>query len=149
VVVAELCLTEDFVASGDADGWVAGIQSTVPLANGGREAVATRRILRRYGRGAEVGGFAGVGVGSAWIARDVLGQAGATQATDESVMQVLSTYASSHVPGFDGVSCPGPGAFVAACNPSTLITRVDGDELRGVGDFVHTDFTIFEDLLGP
>jgi branched-chain amino acid transport system substrate-binding protein len=148
VVVAELCLIEEVIGSGLADGWYAGTQSLAPVANGGREAREITRILRRYGDSTERGGFAGLGIGYAWIARDVLRQAGAHRASDESVMRTLSTYSSSDALGFDEVSCPGPGSFIAACNTSTLMVQVDDGELFDVGGFVRSDFSIFEELLG-
>jgi ABC-type branched-subunit amino acid transport system substrate-binding protein len=148
VLVGELCLTDDFVRSGAADGWYAGQQSVAPVVNGGKEGQSIRRILRTYGPNAERGGFAGLGVGYAWIARDVLALAGAGGATDQSVLRALSTYSSSGVLGFDQVSCPGPGPFAAACNASTLIVQVEDGQLYDVGGFVRTDFSIFEDLLG-
>lgn len=146
-LIVELCLTDDVVSSGVADGWYAGTQSVAPVANGGREAKEIRRILGRYGDG-ERGGLAGLGVGYAWIARDVLAQAGAGRATDESVMRTLSTYSSSDVLGFDEVSCPGPGSFIGACNASTLMVQVDGTQIYDVGGFLRTDYSIFEDLIG-
>jgi branched-chain amino acid transport system substrate-binding protein len=148
VVVAELCLIDEVIGSGVADGWYAGTQSLAPVVNGGREAREIRRILGRYGEDAEPGGFAGLGIGYTWIARDVLQRAGAGRATDASVMRTLSTYSSSDVLGFDEVSCPGPGSFVAACNTSTLMVQVDDRRLYDVGGFVESDFSIFEDLLG-
>lgn len=147
VVAAELCLTDEIVASGLADGWYAGTQSVASVVNGGREARLIRRILDRYGDGADSGGLAGLGVGFTSIAHDVLGQAGGVRATDASVLDVLSDYASDDVLGFDQVSCPGPAPFIAACNGSTLIVQVDGTELRDVGGFVQTDFTVFGPLL--
>lgn len=149
VIVAELCLTDEIVASGMIDGWYAGTQSVAPVVNGGLEARQIRRILSTYGDDAELGGLAGLGVGYAWIARDVLAKAGAGRATDASVMRTLTRYSSSAVLGFDVVKCPGPGPFVAACNASTLLVQVDDGELHDVGGFIRTDFTIFEDLLGP
>jgi branched-chain amino acid transport system substrate-binding protein len=148
VVVAELCLIDEVISSGVADGWYAGTQSLAPVVNGGSEAREIRRILRQYGDSAERGGFAGLGIGYTWIARDVLRRAGADDATDRSVMRTLSTYSSSDVLGFDRVSCPGPGSFIAACNASTLMVQVDDGQLYDVGGFAHTDFSIFEDLLG-
>lgn len=148
VLVAELCLTDDIVSSGLADDWYAGTQSVASLAQG-REARRIQTILRRYGHDAETGGLAGLGVGYAWIARDVLLRAGAGNATDASVMQTLSTYSSSNVLGFDQVACPGPVPFVSACNASTLLVQVDDTAIRDVGGFVWTDFSIFGGLLGP
>lgn len=149
VVVAELCLTDEIVASGLADGWYAGTQSVAPVVNGGREARLIQRILARYGNGADSGGLAGLGVGFTWIAHDVLSQAGGIRATDARVLHVLSDYASADVLGFDQVACPGPAPFIAACNASTLLVQVDGTDLRDVGGFHHTDFTVFGPLLPP
>jgi ABC-type branched-subunit amino acid transport system substrate-binding protein len=147
VIVAELCLTDDIVASGMIDGWYAGTQSVAPVVNGGQEARLIRRILRTYGEGTELGGLAGLGVGYVSIARDVLVRAGGARATDASVTRVLSKYASSDVLGFDVVRCPGPGPFVAACNTSTLLVQADAGSLRDVGGFIRTDFMVFADLL--
>jgi ABC-type branched-subunit amino acid transport system substrate-binding protein len=149
VVVAELCITDEMVDSGLADGWYAGTQSVAPVVDGGWEATQIRNILDQYGDGADSGGLAGLGVGFTWIARDVLGQAGGARATDASVRRVLSTYASDGVLGFDRVSCPGPAPFVGACNASTLMVQVDGGEIHDAGGFRRTDFTIFQALLGP
>jgi hypothetical protein len=88
-------------------------------------------------------------VGYMWVARDVLRQAGGGQATDASVMGVLSSYASSDVLGFDRVACPGPVPFIGACNASTLMVRVDRRQVRDVGGFVWVDYSIFGSLLGP
>jgi hypothetical protein len=148
VFVAELCLTDEVMATGLADGWYAGTQSVAPVLNGGAEGEKARRILQRYGNGADSGGLAGLGIGFTWVAHDVLERAGAGRATDASVARVLSRYASTDVLGFDRVSCPGPAPFVAACNASTLIVQVQDGELYDVGGFTQTDFRIFEPLLG-
>lgn len=149
VVTAELCLIEEVVSTGAVNGWYSGTQSVAPVVDGGPDADEITRILTSYGDGADSGGLAGLGVGYAWIAHDVLEQAGAGEATDASVMQVLSTYTSSDVLGFDEISCPGPGSFVAACNVSTLIVRVHDSEIHDAGGFVESDLSIFEVLLGP
>lgn len=148
VVVAELCLTGDVVSSGFVDGWYAGTQSVAPIANGRGEVLQIKRILRSYGDGAERGGFAGLGIGFTWVARDVLIEAGAGEATDEAVMSALSSYSSSDVLGFDWVGCPGPGSFFSACNTSVLMVQVQDREVHDVGGFVKADFSIFEELLG-
>ena len=149
VLVAELCLTDGIVASGVVDGWYAGFQSLAPVANGRRDVLEIRRILRRYGDSTERGGLAGLGIGYAWVARDVLREAGGRNATDASVTEALSTYASSDVLGFDEVSCPGPGSFIGACNASVLMTQVQGNRVYDVGGFLQTDYSIFEGLIGP
>lgn len=149
VLAAELCLLDDIVSSGVTDGWYVGQQSLLPVADGGWEAARYRRILDRYGDGdAETGGFAGIGVGYTWIARDVLRRAGGGRATDASVLRVLSTYSSDDVPGYAEVSCPGPEPFAPACYTTTLMIQARQGELRDVG-WYDTDFTIFKDLLRP
>lgn len=147
VLAAEPCLLDDIVSSGVTDGWHVGQQSLLPVADGGREAARFRRILDTYSDGdAETGGFAGIGVGYTWVARDVLRQAGGGRATDASVMRALSTYSSDDVPGYDEVSCPGPEPFPAACDIATLMVQARDGELREIG-WHDTDFTIFTDLL--
>ena len=149
VISNSLCLFEDLVTSGEIDGWFGQLDSFFQAADAGDEVEEVGRILDQYGNDdAELtAAQSGWSVANILIAVDVLEQAGGAEATDASVLDVLSTYSNSDLPGFPDVSCPGAGLYFGACNNSVAIIEVsDGAISKGAG-FVELDFTKLEFLL--
>ena len=144
----DLCLGQEVIESGAVNGYAGPVVSTAPTVDGGAEVDEIVRILETYGGAdAQTAGLTGWTLANIVIARDVLIAAGGADATDASALEALSTYSSSDVPGYPEVSCPGPGAWIGACNQSPLmVTIVDGQMTQPDG-FVKLDFTELEFLL--
>ena len=145
----DLCMSQDVVESGVLDGWSGPILSSAPTVDGGAEVDEIVRILDTYG-GADVqrAGLGGWGLANTVIARDILIAGGGAGATRESVLQALSTYSSSDLPGMPDVSCPGPDPWLGACNTSPLMVTVSDGQLTSPDGFVLLDFTELNFLLG-
>ena len=145
----DLCLSQDLVESGAVDGWSGPIVSSAPTVDGGAEIDEINRVLDTYG-GSDVqtAGLGGWAVGQAVIARDLLIGGGAAGATDESVLEALSTYSSSDIPGFPDVSCPGPDPWIGACNTSPLMVTIADGQMTAPDGFTFLDFAELNFLLG-
>jgi branched-chain amino acid transport system substrate-binding protein len=145
----DLCMSQDVVESGVLDGWSGPILSSAPTVDGGAEVDEIVRILDTYGgAGVQRAGLGGWGLANTVIARDILLAGGGAGATRESVLQALSTYSSSDLPGMPDVSCPGPDPWLGACNTSPLMATVADGQLTSPDGFVSLDFTELNFLLG-
>ena len=97
----DLCLSEDLVESGAVNGWAGPIVSSAPTIDGGAEGRRDRASPRHLRwRRVQTAGLAGWALAQAYIARDILIEGGAADATDESVLAALSTYSRSDIPGY-------------------------------------------------
>ncbi len=144
----DLCLGQSVIESGAVDGWAGPVVSRAPTVDGGAEVDEIVRILDTYGSAdAQTAGLAGWALANVWIARDVLAQAGGADATDASVMDALNAYSSDTVPGYPPVECPGPSAWVGACNESPLMISVVDGQMTAPDGFVELDFADLDFLL--
>jgi len=144
----DLCMSEDVVSTGALDGWIGAIVSSAPTADGGEDVALINRVLDQYGSDdAQNAGLAGWALANMYVARDVLIEAGLADATRESVLEALSTYASSDIPGLSGVSCPGPSAWTGACNMAPLVVTVANGLLTSPDGFIQLDFSELDFLL--
>ena len=145
----DLCAGQDVVESGVIDGWAVPIVSSAPTIDGGAEVDEIQRVLDTYGgAGVQTAGLAGWVLAQAFIARDLLVEAGGADATDESVLTALSTYSSSDLPAYPDVSCPGPEPWLGACNTSPLMVTVVDGQMTGPDGFTFLDFSQLNFLLG-
>lgn len=149
VIANDLCMAQDVVESGAIDGWFGPVVSSAPTIDGGAEVDEIVRILETYGGAdAQLAGLSGWTLANMLIAREVLIDAGAGDATDDAVHMALANYASSDLLGFPDVSCPGPGSFVGACNRAPLVVEIVDGAMTQPEGFVEIDFSAFEALLG-
>ena len=100
------------------------------------------------GAGVQTAGLAGWALAQAFIARDLLMEAGGADATDESVLTALSTYSSTDLPAYPDVICPGPEPWLGACNTSPLMVTVVDGQMTGPDGFTFLDFSQLNFLLG-
>lgn len=143
----DLCMGQDIVESGVLDGWSGPIVSSAPTVDG-KDIAEISRILDTYGGAdAQTAGLSGWALASTQIAADALSQAGAGDATDASVVDVMNSYSSDSILGFPPVVCPGQSAWTGACNTSPLmVTVVDGTMTTPDG-FTTLDFSELDFLL--
>ena len=145
----DLCAGQDVVESGVIDGWAVPIVSSAPTVDGGAEVDEIHRVLDTYGgAGVQTAGLAGWALAQAFIARDLLMEAGGADATDESVLTALSTYSSTDLPAYPDVICPGPEPWLGACNTSPLMVTVVDGQMTGPDGFTFLDFSQLNFLLG-
>jgi len=144
----DLCMAESVVSSGDLDGWAGPVVSKAPVVDGGDDVALINRVLDEYGPSdAQNAGLAGWAVGNMYVIRDVLAEAGA-DATRASVMELLGSYSNDSIPGMGPVSCPGPSAWVGACNMAPLMVTVADGQLTSPDGFIQLDFAELDFLLG-
>ncbi len=144
----DLCAGQDVVQSGAIDGWGVPIVSSAPTVDGGAEIAEINRILDTYGTGdVQTAGLGGWALAQVFIARDILIEGGAADATAESVLAALSTYSRDGIPGMPSVNCPGPEPWLGACNTSPLMATVVDGQLTGPDGFTFLDFSQLNFLL--
>ena len=145
----DLCMGEDVIASGALDGWAGPVVSSAPTIDGGEDVDLIIRVIDEYGDSdSQRAGLGGWALANMYIARDILIAAGLDEATRESVMAALSSYSSDSIPGYPAVACPGPSAWVGACNQSPLMVTVADGQLTSPDGFVQLDFAELDFLLG-
>ncbi len=144
----DLCMSEDVVGTGALDGWIGAIVSSAPTADGGEDVALINRVLDQYGSDdAQNAGLSGWALANMYVARDALIEAGLADATREGVLESLSTYSSSDIPGLSGVSCPGPSYWIGACNMAPLVVTVADGLLTSPDGFIQLDFSELDFLL--
>ncbi len=143
----DLCAGQDVVESGAIDGWGVPIVSSAPTVDGGAEVDEINRVLETYGDGVQTAGLTGWAIANMVIARDLLIAGGGVDATDASVLEALSTYSSSDLPGYPSVSCPGPDPWAGACNTSPLMVTVVDGQMTAPDGFTFLDFSQLNFLL--
>lgn len=145
----DLCMAQGVIESGALDGWAGPVVSAAPTVDGGEEVDLIVRVLDTYGDDdSQTAGLTGWALANMYAARDVLTSAGLADATRASVLEALSTYSSTEIPGFPDVSCPGPSVWTGACNQSPLMVVVDNGQLTSPDGFVLLDFSELDFLLG-
>ncbi|MFW2339518.1 MAG: ABC transporter substrate-binding protein [Acidimicrobiia bacterium] len=130
VVAADTCMTTDVISSGSLDGWYAISVCEAPVAPDLRSDSTFADIVNNYGGGDATlnSSFGCWSVANVIVAAEVLAEAGAADATSESIAAALNGYSSDDLPAYPAVSCPGPDPFVGACLRTATIVRMDGDK---------------------
>ena len=142
----ENCLDASLIANGDFDGWISPYATSTATSDGPGSEEANR-ILSTYGGDDAVNtGVGGFALANLLVAYEAVVAAGGADADGAAISAALGTFTSETIPGVPSVSCPGPGAWIGACNPSPLMAQVVDGELVALG-YIEVDFTNFDALL--